>query len=164
MTGMLVLSTRTTTIVLFIVPSNLGNNLDMIAAPEVTLSNGIVIANFSETKIFTFIDGRELLGCSKMRHGILQPTDSVVDRRQIRVVSAVTGMTMYWWDINKTPQLTPLLTRELYSLQNAQRINIIFAPRELISLWLSSGRPQGKLRRPDYHADSEHALIDSFLL
>lgn len=101
---------------------------------KVTLSNGLVVANFSSNHPFTFEDGTVLPACSdeRCRALMLEATEVETPRNK-------------WIDISLSYNMTNEVWNETCKMLN-HPIDIIIVPLPVLMAWKEGGNHTGKLR------------------
>lgn len=109
-------------------------------APTVTLSNGLVVANFSSPHNFVFEEGSILLACEKDRVEALSLEKIESTRFNITPNGSAVAVEIYF-------EITQVVLDELEALDKDPTINIILVPFPVLEAYKSSigGVPPAKV-------------------
>ena len=104
--------------------------------PTATLSNGVVVGNFSSPHAFTFTDGTVLQACAEDRARWYMLSAREIERPGIK------GTT----DIELTFEMTDDIAREIAMVCARRDIDIVVVPLPVMKAMVAAGMDIGKCR------------------
>ena len=123
-----------------------GSGLLPLAAPRVTLSNGLTLANFSSPHPFKFMDGSVLPPCSPERVRALPLKRFEEERHDAALQNAARSSGVVWTTVRVAFSTTPAVRASLDALESDLGVDIIIAPRVVLDALRRDGLPIGKVR------------------